>query len=341
LGTPGGTIDLRTGDMRAADPDDHITVLTKVTPAPVGAEAKRWQQFLDDITGNNKDLQRTLQMWFGISATGTSRDQRILFLYGPGGNGKGVLLRTIAGLLGDHAVNAPRDLLMMKKHSQHATHLVDVLYARMAMATEVDDNETWDTALVKNLTGGDSISVNRMHRDPFRALPRCSITISGNHKPALKGIDDAVKRRFLLATFMLKIVKVIADLENELITEEGAAILRWIIDGAVARESAGRLHVAKVIEDATADYFAEENVIEDFIAMWLEKEPVNASEPWKVKTSDVYEKWTAYCGRSRRPAGPQNQFTTSLQAAGVAYKRTNAGRYFVGVHVRSIEKSDG
>ncbi len=34
LGTPGGTIDLRTGELKPADPADHITMQTAVAPAP-------------------------------------------------------------------------------------------------------------------------------------------------------------------------------------------------------------------------------------------------------------------------------------------------------------------
>ena len=217
LGTPGGTVDLRTGKMQKADPDDYITVLTPVTPAPEGTPlGPKFKNFLAAITGSDDDFIKTLQQWFGISAEGTSRDQKILFLYGEGGNGKGVLLRTVAGLLGDHAVNAPRDLLMVQKNSQHPTALVDVVHSRMAMATEVDDDATWDTALVKDLTGGDPISVRRMRQDFYRTTARCSITISGNKKPALKGIDDAVRRRFLVATFKLKLEDkdVIPDLEK-------------------------------------------------------------------------------------------------------------------------------
>ena len=341
LGTPGGTVDLRTGKMQKADPDDYITVLTPVTPAPEGTPlGPKFKNFLAAITGSDDDFIKTLQQWFGISAEGTSRDQKILFLYGEGGNGKGVLLRTVAGLLGDHAVNAPRDLLMVQKNSQHPTALVDVVHSRMAMATEVDDDATWDTALVKDLTGGDPISVRRMRQDFYRTTARCSITISGNKKPALKGIDDAVRRRFLVATFKLKLddKDVIPDLEKVFITEEGPAILRWIIDGAVAREAAGRLFVAKVIMDDTADYFAEENVLEDFIGSYMEPAPADADPLWEVKTSEVFATWKAYCVSSGRAFGAQNSFTTAMRAAGIGYKRGEHGRYFTNYHLRLIPK---
>ena len=336
LGTPGGTVDLRTGMMTPPNPDDYITVLTPVTPAPPGTPMPRFLQFLRDITGNDEDFILTLQHWMGISAQGTSRDQRILFLYGPGGNGKGVLLRTVAGLLGRHAVNAPNDMLMMEKYSGHTTHLIDVLRSRMAMATEVDDDATWDVALIKKITGGDPMSVNRMRQDPFEILACCTITISGNKKPALKGIDDAVKRRFLVATFKLKLEEgqVIVDLEKEFIREEGPAILRWIIDGAVAREQAGRLHVARVILDDTKDYFEEENVLQDFIQTHLEIEKDGVNSGLREKTANVFNAWRDYCSRSGRKAGAQNTFTSEMVAAGIEYKRANDGRYFLNVRLK-------
>jgi len=337
LGTPAGTVDLRTGDIRKSDPADMITVVTPVAPAPKGTPlGPRFKKFLCDITGGDADFQLTLQQLAGIGAEGTSRDQKIVFIYGDGGNGKGVFLRTLRGCLGDHAVNAPGDLLMLEKSSRHGTHKVDVINARLAICTEVDEDTTWDIALVKELTGGDPISVNRMHKDPFRITARCLLVISGNKKPALKGIDNAVKRRFIVMTFKLTVEEkdVIVDLEKQFIAEEGPAILRWMIDGAVKREAEGRLHIAKAIREDTMDYLAEENVLQDFVDTCLEVQPAGSDPEWRVKTAEVYMVWRDYCARFGRPSGAQNSFTTAIQACGVRYHRTNSGRYFVNTRMR-------
>ena len=334
LGTPGGTVDLRTGLMQSASPDDYITIITAVTPAKRGAKMPKFKKFLKDITCSDDDLIKTLQQWFGISAQGTARDQRVMFIYGAGGNGKGVLLRTVAALLGAHAVNAPRDMLTIKKYSHHATHLIDALRSRMTMGTEVDDDATWDTSLLKDVTGGDAMLVNRMRQDPFYITPTCSLTISGNRKPALKGIDEAIRRRFLVVTFKLKVEKVIPDLEKIFVSEEGPAILRWIIEGSVQREQEGQLHVAQVIRDDTEDYFAEEDVLGDFITNRLDRTDPNADPVQREKTADVYVAWKEYCTQYGRPAGARNAFTTAMQAAGVTYHRANDGRYFLNVRLR-------
>jgi putative DNA primase/helicase len=341
LGTPAGTIDLCTGEMRKAIPEDYITVITPIAPAPKGTKlGPMFKKFLHDITSGDKDFQKTLQQWFGISAQGTSRDQKVLFLYGEGGNGKGVLLRTVAHLLSEHAINAPRDMLMAQRHSQHSA-VVDVLYARMAIATEVDDDATWDTILVKDITGGDKMSVRRLYENFTLITPRCSLTVSGNRKPALKGIDDAVKRRFLVGTFKFKVEKVIPDLEKIFIEKEGPAILRWIIDGSVQREREGQLFVAPVILEDTADYFAEENVMQDFINTYMEPAPAGIDPPWEVKTSEVYAAWKAFCSSSGRAAGAKNSFTTAMRASGIGYRRGENGRYFLNYHLRLVPDGPG
>jgi putative DNA primase/helicase len=332
LGTKAGTIDLRTGEIRAADPGDHITILTTVVPAPPGTPCPRWQDFLDEVTNGNRDLQRTLQQWAGISASGNTRDQRILFLYGPGRNGKGVFLRTIGGLLGEHAVNAPRDLFMAGPQ-QHPTALVDVVAARMVMASEIPEGATWDAALIKDITGGDPIPVRRMRQDFYLIAPRCTVSISGNAKPELKTVDEAVRGRFLVGTFpnVIPAERRIPDFEKVLIESEGPAILRWVIDGAVDRERSGRLHVAKVITVDTEDYFAEENILEDFINAHFERADDAVDEynrDFWVPTSDAYMLWRGFCGHFGRVPGPRNPFTTAMKNARIGYKRTENGRYF-------------
>src|SRR4051794_39991580 len=47
LGTPGGTVDLRTGELRPAAQGDFITKLTAVAPAAT-ADCPLWLTFLDD-----------------------------------------------------------------------------------------------------------------------------------------------------------------------------------------------------------------------------------------------------------------------------------------------------
>jgi hypothetical protein len=108
LGTPGGTVDLRTGSLRPARQADHITRSAAVAPAET-ADCATWLAFLEQATGGDRDLVGFLRRWFGYCLTGLTQEHALLFVYGPGGNGKGVLLNTVAAVMGSYATTAAMD----------------------------------------------------------------------------------------------------------------------------------------------------------------------------------------------------------------------------------------
>ena len=107
LGVPGGVVDLRTGKMRPGEPGLYIRRQTAVAPAAPGAVAPLWQAFLDGATQGDKHLQGFLQRFAGYLLTGDVTEEVLTFLYGPGGNGKGVFLGAVTAILADYAVAVP------------------------------------------------------------------------------------------------------------------------------------------------------------------------------------------------------------------------------------------
>jgi hypothetical protein len=99
LNTPAGVVDLHTGELHRSAPEAYCTKMTKVAP---GGDCPRWRQFLEEITGGDKELQAYLKRLIGCSLVGEVIEHVLAFLYGTGGNGKGVFLNTITGLLGDY-----------------------------------------------------------------------------------------------------------------------------------------------------------------------------------------------------------------------------------------------
>jgi putative DNA primase/helicase len=85
LNTPGGVVDLKTGRQRPHDRADRMTKITTATPA---GDCPTWRQFLDEVTGGDKELQAYLQRMVGYALTGSTREHALFFLYGTGANGK-------------------------------------------------------------------------------------------------------------------------------------------------------------------------------------------------------------------------------------------------------------
>src|SRR5438309_2019141 len=76
LGTPGGTVDLRSGELRPSSRDDGITKITTVTPN--ADSCPLWLKFLNEATGNDAELTRFLQQWCGYCLTGVTREHALV-----------------------------------------------------------------------------------------------------------------------------------------------------------------------------------------------------------------------------------------------------------------------
>ena len=144
LGTPGGTVDLRTGRLRLPRRDDGITKSTGFAPSDKGCPL--WLAFLDQTTGNDAELIRFLQQWCGYALTGLTREHALVFVYGPGGNGKSVFLNTVTAILKDYAATAAMDTFTASTSDKHPTDLAMLRGARLVTASETEEGSAWAEA---------------------------------------------------------------------------------------------------------------------------------------------------------------------------------------------------
>ena len=106
LNTPGGIVDLRTGNSRRHDRADRMTKITTATPK---GECPMWRAFLARVTGGDAELQAYLARMAVYTLTVTTGEHALFFLYGTGANGKSVFVNTLATILGDYATTAPME----------------------------------------------------------------------------------------------------------------------------------------------------------------------------------------------------------------------------------------
>ena len=232
LATPGGTVDLRTGALRPADPTDMLTRCTSVTPA-AQADCPRWLRFLDDATQGDAELIAYLQRFTGYGLTGLTTEHMLMFVHGSGQNGKSTFVNALRRIFGDYAVFAPAETFAASHHDRHPTELAMLRGARLVVASETEEGRAWAEARVKALTGGDPITARFMRKDFFTFIPTFKLLIVGNHKPVLKNVDEAMRRRIHIVPFLHKPPQPDPCL-GEALRVEGPGILRWAVDGCLA-----------------------------------------------------------------------------------------------------------
>lgn len=329
LGTPGGVVDLRTGRLSPSRPADMITKLTAVAPAPE-PHCPIWLSFLNDITRGNADYMRFLRQWAGYSLTGSTREHALAFAYGDGGNGKGVFVNTLAGMMGDYATTAPMEAFTESRGERHPTEIAMLRGARLVVASETEDGRAWAESRIKQLTGGDRVAARFMRGDFFEFVPTFKLTFMGNHRPVLRNVGAAERRRFNLLPFTFKPETPDQDLTTKL-REEWPAILTWAIDGCLDWQE-NRLVRPAVVEEATADYFAQQDVLGAWIAEALDVD--HGNDLRFETTAALFQSWKDHATAAGEPVGTRRAFSDKLKSRGFELRRRNVVRGFMGVRLK-------
>lgn len=334
LGTPNGTVDLRTGRLRAARPADCIT---KITGCETGCgSAERWLQFLDEATGHDAAMMDYLQRIAGYCLTGDTSEHALFFLYGSGGNGKSVFLNTLAHVLGDYAVVTPIETFTKAKFSSHPADLAMLRGARLVVASETEEGLPWAEARIKSLTGGDPITARFMRQNFFTFIPQFKLLFAGNHQPLVQSADAALRRRFNMLAFTHEPTRPDIRLDEKLRTE-APQILSWAIEGCFKWMQEG-LATPEAVISSTCEYFEEQDTFAQWLAERCEVGP--SSYEW---TKELFHNWSEFARETGEEPGSQVKFSGRLKRAGMRRDKRGGIRCYNGLKLRKVvrEGQDG
>lgn len=260
------------GAGRVARVDQHPHArdlrMSKVMPVSYDPEAprERFEAFLERVQPD-RDMREFLKRWLGFSMTGLPM-QRLVFFYGGGANGKSVLVDLVAKILGGYAATARIESLTgtNRRGGGDATpDLIPLMGARMVRTSEPDEGQRLQEGLIKELTGGEPIQVRALHSDFVEVRPIFKLTMSGNHKPEIRGTDDGIWRRVMLVPFDVQIPESERDPAlGEKLWEERSGVLNWLVEGLCDALEMG-LAPPATVTDATREYREESDPIGQFL----------------------------------------------------------------------------
>lgn len=325
LNTPAGVIDLYTGKIRPARPTDYMTKITSVVPDHKQA-TPIWLAFLASIAG--AELVAFLQRMAGYALTGSTREHALFFLHGVGANGKSTLLNAIIGIAGDYHTTAAIETFTASQNEHHPTDLAGLRGARLVTSVETEEGRRWAESKIKALTGGDKIPARFMRQDYFHFTPTFKLVIAGNHKPGLRSVDEAIRRRFHLVPFTVVIPPEQRDKNlGERLRAEWPGILAWMIDGCIDWQKRG-LGPPESVTNATAAYLEAE----DAMAAWLDEAGTRDLSAWEA-TKTLFASWKAWADNAGEHAGTMKRFTQNLETRGLTLERKTHARGFRGFRI--------
>lgn len=323
LNTRSGILDLATGDLYQHTPE-YFSIIQSAAAYEPFQVSHEWIRFLHHAVPDEADRE-TLQMYAGLCLTGDTSPQRALLLVGDGGTGKGTFTRVLQTVLGNLATSSALENI------KDGSFLVGTLVGkRLCVVSELQRNVDW--LPFKRVTGEDQISIDVKNKTPYTTKLDIKLVILSNVMPFL-GDDtsnSSLMRRFLPISFNVKPPVPDTTLERRLTDpQELPGVLNWMLDGLRLLQERGMRFPASDTSALAREIVEESNRVISFLREECEHVP-DAT----VSTTDLYDAYRKWCGRTGHGALNTNNFAKQLLAAGryfdkpIEKGRTKTTRYY-------------
>lgn len=340
LGLPGcRAVNLKTGQVRALERDDLITMRAGAEPAD-DWRGGAWEEFIDfALPEGSHDVVRRL---FGYALTGETNEEIAVLLYGTGNEGKSLFIDALGRAFGGYYhPTAAKNLVYAKQLAgQHTTWLASFERKRLIGADEFPRDSTWDAEMIKDWTSTNARkTARRMRQDEFTFENRAQLVILSNHLPRMVSRDEGMERRLVVLPFN-KAEK--EDIDPSLSRRiDTGQVLRWCLDGAreywqAVEASGGRKGLPSSlpddlpewgapVADMTRGYFAGADIISEFL-----NEDEEPGWSWPVgrpcRGSDVWRAFIDFCALNDARPGGRNRFFKTMRRAHRRHVRDHRDR---------------
>lgn len=278
-------------------PHDQSDLITKVMPVKYDGAAKspRYDRFIEMVQPNEA-MREFLDDWNGYSLTGDASEQKLVFHYGTGKNGKSTELAIRLHVSGDYGRTIPIETFVNEGKSRSAGQaspdLAMLRRVRNLATSEPEKGWKLNEGLIKTLTGGDEVPVRELHRPYFMLKPEFKLTVSGNFKPNVSAgeAESGIWRRVVLVIWGIKVAKSEQDphLLEKLKSESSGILNRWL-DG-LSRWMEHGLRLPDEVTKATEQFRVDSDPLGRFLA-----ECTRENEEGSVQTTVLHQLFCAWC----------------------------------------------
>lgn len=334
LNCTNGILDLRTGKIRPHDPKELHTRMAGTHYEPK-AQCPAWLRFLDVVFEGDKDLIAFVQRAIGYTLTGDTGEQVLFFLHGTGRNGKTTLLEVVRAMLADYGQQTEAATFLQRQGDSIRNDIARLAGVRFAAAIEVGEGRRLNEALVKSVTGQDTITARFLHKEFFEFVPAFKLWLAANHKPTIKGTDEAIWRRMRLVPFEVTIPR--ADVDRHLkakLLAELPGVLAWAVRGCLDWQKGGLCEPAAV-RNATKAYRAEMDVIAQFI-----DEMCLVGQEARCTANELYKAYKRWCEANNEQPENQRGFGTKLSERDFERGRSNGVHIWQGLGLLDHERAE-
>ena len=249
----------------------------------------KWEAFLAEVQPD-AEARDYLQRLAGYCSMGTTEQQKFFVFTGSGGNGKSVWSEVLQGVLGDYAIVGDKSVITASKSEPHPTGLARMADRRLVSFSETNERVKLDCKVVKQITGGGTLTARLMRQDFFDFQPKFTAILDTNDIPTIDDQTAAMHRRLVVIPWPFTPTEINKNLKEELLAE-AEGILRWVVDGAMLYLRDGLTAPAGIVA-ATAKVW--ESL--DSVRMWMMNRAIVDSDPTiKTQSRILFADYQRFC----------------------------------------------
>ena len=335
LNLKNGVLDLKTFQLIDHHPEQNITKICNAEYVE-GARSERWEQFIDEIMCGDAEKADFLQRIIGYSLTGSTKEEVFFMLYGSTTrNGKGTLIETISYLLNGangYACGIEPESLAKRNINDGSRPSPDIARlkdCRFLNCAEPDRGMLLDVALIKRMTGRDTISARELYAKKIISfIPKFKLFMNTNYLPVVT--DDTLFSSDRV--YVVPFDRHFSDEERDKSLKdrfrdpvEAAGILNWCLEGLRKYQERG-LERPSAIESATEEYRKQSDKLGTFFQECMEQ----AKGCESVKA--IYERYVEWCHENGYGTENKRNFMDLLKRKGL---HANSGTVN-GITVRNV-----
>lgn len=343
LNCANGVLNLKTFEFSDHDPSQRFMKCTRAAYTP-REHSSLWRDTMRQIVPDN-DTYDYVQRMAGYCLTGGANEEKLFFLSGPGGTGKGTFIETLGHALGDYSTSVPVEILLSNKGNKEGNtptpYKAMLKGVRLALSSESGIGNYFDDGTLKLLTGRDAITGRFLHSNPVTFTPSHKLVVSSNYMPAIRDVsDEGIRRRLVIIPFNANIQERDTTLKDRLFTPENLSdCLLWAVEGCRKWQATGLQEgtFSQEMRRAIDGYYLENDTLGEFIDTYCD---IGPKESYWVTGSHLYDEYLRFTQKGEAYCMTRRQFTAALcNRLGGQIERTRThsdGRIFRGIGLKPL-----
>ncbi|MGO4574999.1 phage/plasmid primase, P4 family [Cupriavidus sp. 2TAF22] len=290
-----GTLNVETGELGPHSPGPRL--ISRINANYVAtAECPRFLQFLNEVFRDDADREQRIgfvRQWMGYLLIPDTSLQKMLFLLGKGRNGKSVLCKVIAAMLGKENVSHA----MLNRLGRAAVR-VELAGKLANFSPDLPAQALKADGYLKAIVSGDPVEAERKYSDSCTITPYCRLVVATNSMPDTPDRSDGFFRRLIILPFNRQFTFAEDDpgLLDRLLAELDG-IIAWAVEGLQALLGAGRLTIPPSSLAAREDYRCDVNPVQQFAEECLVGSP-NGGGLSSQDLFELFRRWSSAHGHT-------------------------------------------